>query len=177
MGNKLLKQDILIAVFIGLGIYMSFYENAIRNLNIEANSTVQTMLFFCLLFAASVWDIRKRIIPDVICAAILLTGMMSFTPDKAFGVLLGLPLLIAALIKEGGMGGGDIKLTAASGFVLGFPSGVAGLIIALVAVLFYHLGLRIIHKAGQKKPPVAKETAVPMAPFLSVGFILASIFN
>lgn len=146
-------------------------------MTMKVNSIAQVMLFCCLLFVASVWDVRKRIIPDVLCVVILLTGMMSFTPDKVFGVLLGLPLLIAALIKEGGMGGGDIKLTAASGFVLGLPLGFVGLILALISVLFYHLCLKIICIARHKKPYSVKEAALPMAPFLCAGFMLAAIFN
>lgn len=172
MKNMLFKMKILTAVSIGAFILTELYS-----LNIEISSIVQTVLFYCLLFAVSVWDIRKRIIPDVLCVAILLTGMMSFTPDKVFGILLGLPLLIAALIKEGGMGGGDIKLTAASGFALGLPAGVTALILALTAVLFYNLGLRVICRVRQNKPFVDKETALPMAPFLSVGFILATLFK
>lgn len=93
------------------------------------------VLFFCLLLAASVWDLRKRIIPDSICVAIVAVGLLTFSHSKLAGTLIGLPLLIAALTKEGGMGGGDIKLTAACGFVLGLPAGCAGLILGLTVVL------------------------------------------
>lgn len=172
MKNMLFYLKILIAVSVGAFILTGLYR-----LNAGINSIAQSVFFYCLLFAASVWDIRKRIIPDVLCAAILLTGMMSFTPNKVFGVLLGLPLLIAALIKEGGIGGGDIKLTAASGFVLGLSDGVAGLIFALTIVLFYYLGLKIICKIRREKPFALKETALPLAPFLSVGFTLATLFK
>lgn len=172
MKKVLFYLKILTAVSVGAIMLTGLYR-----LNIGVNITAQAVLFYCLLFAASVWDICRRIIPDVFCAAVLLTGMMNFTQDKVFGILLGLPLLIAALIKEGGMGGGDIKLTAASGFVLGLPAGVAGLIFALTAVLFYHLGLRVICKVRQKKPFINKETALPLAPFLSVGFMLAHLFK
>lgn len=180
MNNRLRKSRNLLVVSAGTLILMVFFVLLFEMISSDymiAISTVQTVLFCCLIFAASVWDICKRTIPDVICLSILLTGFVDFNAYKAFGVLLGFPLLIAALVKEGGMGGGDIKLTAASGFVLGLPSGFVGLIIALIAVLFYHIGLRIIRKARQKKLTVAKETAVPMAPFLSVGFMLAAIFN
>lgn len=135
----------------------------------EADSIAQAMLFFSLLLAASLWDLQKRMIPDILCALIFLTGLLTYTPVKLFGILLGLPLLIAALLKEGGMGGGDIKLTAASGFVLGLPIGTAGLILALSLVLLWHLGNRIVRKAEEKM--------LPMAPFLGAGFLCVYLFD
>lgn len=143
----------------------------------EANGIAQAVLFCCLLMAVSAWDIRKRIIPDRICILIALTGLIDFSPVKFFGILAALPLLIAALIKEGGIGGGDIKLAAVSGFVLGLPAGTAGLIFALSMVLFWYLSLRVVYKIKRRKPSVAKETAFPLAPFLGLGFMIATIFQ
>ena len=180
MNNRLRKSRNLLVVSAGTLILMVFCVLLFEMISSDymiANSIVQTVLFCCLIFAASVWDVCRRTIPDVICLSILLTGFVDFNAYNAFGVLLGLPLLIAALVKEGGMGGGDIKLTAASGFVLGLPSGFAGLILALMSVLFYYLCLKIICIPRQKKLYAAKEATIPMAPFLCVGFILAAIFN
>ena len=83
----------------------------------QADSIAGAVLFFCLLLAASVWDLRKRIIPDSICLMIALTGLMDFSPVRLLGVLAALPLLIATLYKPEGIGGGDIKLTAAAGMM------------------------------------------------------------
>ncbi|WP_326974719.1 A24 family peptidase [Caproicibacter sp. BJN0012] len=142
-----------------------------------ADSVAQTALFCCLLLAASVWDIRKRIVPDTLCVLIFCLGLRTLTPDKLFGVLLALPLLIAALIKEGGMGGGDIKLTAAAGFVLGLPAGTVGLILGLTAVLGYYLADKGIRKLKKSETQAAGEHILPLAPFLSAGFIAAYIMN
>jgi leader peptidase (prepilin peptidase)/N-methyltransferase len=86
---------------------------------------------------------------------------------------LVLPLLIAALMREGGLGVGDIKLTAAAGFVMGLPAGIVGLILGLSAVLLYHLVIRVIRKLKQLKAPAASKSVLPLAPFLSAGFIAA----
>lgn len=142
-----------------------------------ADSVAQAALFCCLLLAASVWDLRKRIVPDTLCVLIFCLGLRTLTPDKLFGVLLALPLLIAALIKEGGMGGGDIKLTAAAGFVLGLPAGTVGLILGLTAVLGYDLLRKGIRKLKKTEAPAAGEHVLPLAPFLSAGFIAAYIMN
>lgn len=140
----------------------------------QANGIVSAVLFSCLLVAASVWDVRKRIIPDTICVAIAAVGLMTFHPIKLFGVLIGLPFLIAALIKEGGMGGGDVKLVTAIGLVLGLPVAGVGTIIALSILLTWYLIAKVVCKAkGLTLPPVA----VPLAPFLSVGFIGAMLLK
>ena len=102
-------------------------------------------------------------------ALVFCTGLLTFTPDKLVGVLLALPLFIAALLKEGGMGGGDIKLTAAARFVLGLRVGTAGLILGLSAALLYYLAIKGIRKLKQLKTAAAR--ALPLAPLLSAGFI------
>lgn len=79
---------------------------------------LQGGLFIALLLTASLWDLRRRIIPDTICVFIALTGLFIFEPTKLSGVFTAVPLLFAALICDG-MGGGDIKLMAAAGLVLG----------------------------------------------------------
>ena len=55
-------------------------------------------------------------------------------------MLAALPLLIAALIRPECMAAGDIKLTAAAGFVLGFWRGIWGMALGLAAggAVFLH---------------------------------------
>ena len=132
----------------------------------------QAAFFVSLLLAASVADIRKRVIPDSVCALIALAGLICFSPAKLSGALAALPLLIAAIGKEGSIGGGDIKLTAASGLVLGFAGGVAGLMVGLAAILLFFAGGIAAHRIRKDKVRKKSETALPMAPFLSTGFII-----
>lgn len=141
------------------------------------SGVAQAALFSCFLIMASVWDIRKREIPDTLNTLLFCTGLLSFAPDKLAGPLLGLPLLIAALGKKDGMGGGDIKLTAAAGFVLGLPVGTAGLILGLSVAILYHLAIYTIRKLNNMKLPAASQTSLPLAPFLSAGFITAYFMN
>ena len=143
----------------------------------QADSTLQAVLFFCVLLAASVWDLRKRIIPDSICLLIALTGLMNFSPVRLLGVLAALPLLIAALCKPEGIGGGDIKLTAAAGIVLGFWGCTAGLLLGLMASLLFYLTNRLIRRLRKLEPQKASQAALPMAPFLSLGFFAVTILN
>lgn len=131
-------------------------------------SLVQGGIFFTLLFAASVFDIRKRIIPETLCLLIALTGLAAFEPARLFGLFAALPLLLAALLW-GGMGGGDVKLMAAAGLVLGFQRGMAAMIIGLAAMLLFHALCAAIQKLRGRNAP----KAYPLAPFLSLGCLAA----
>ena len=141
----------------------------------QADRIAQAVLFFCLLLAASVWDLRKRIIPDSICLLIALTGLIDFSPVNLLGVLAALPLLIAALCKPEGIGGGDIKLTAAAGIVMGFGRCTAGLLLGLMASLFFYLIEQIVRRLRKLEPQKAAQAALPMAPFLFLGFLAVTI--
>ena len=132
---------------------------------------LQGGFFTVLLAATSVWDIRKRIIPDTLCMCIALTGLLTVEPVKLFGILAAVPFLLAALLL-GGMGGGDIKLMAAAGLVLGFHKSMAAIIIGLTAMLVFHAIRFIVQKLRRR----AVQKAYPLAPFLSLGCIAAYFF-
>jgi len=129
-------------------------------------------IFFALLLLATVFDIRKRMIPDTVCLLIAMAGLIGFESVKLFGILTALPLLLAALLW-GGMGGGDIKLTAASGIVLGFQRGLAAMVIGLTALLLFYFFYSIVQRLRKRE----RQKAFPLAPFLSVGCIAAYFMN
>ena len=124
-------------------------------------------MLFCAvpILWAAVTDFRKRIIPDWTWIAVLLIGGVSAflfnTPyipllERILGLLLpGVSLLFFA-VKYGGVGGGDIKLTAA----MGFSFGLCG----LVVILFFALLPACIYAKA------TKQKSVPLAVFLCVGF-------
>lgn len=89
--------------------------------------------FCCLLVVMAFIDFDTMEIPDRIHIAIGVTGIvLLFIPDMpAYERLIGffvvsVVLLIAALLSKGGIGGGDIKLMAVSGLVLGWKNVVIG---------------------------------------------------
>ena len=129
---------------------------------------VQGGFFVALLLTASVFDIRKRIIPNSISLGIALTGLLAFEPAKLAGILAAALFLITALLF-GGMDGGDIKLMAAAGLVLGFSKSMTASVIGLTALLVFHAGNHIIQKLRGRTAP----KAYPLAPFLSLGCIAA----
>ena len=133
---------------------------------------VKGTLFGLLLLSAAVWDMRNREIPNLIPALLLLCGLIGFRPAaSAAGLLLvGGPFLLAAvLIKRDGfaIGGGDVKLMGACGFVLGVWPGLVQAVLSLsLAVLAGMVECRV-----QKGPLSA--VRLPLAPFFCFGGVSA----
>ena len=131
---------------------------------------IDMTLLFCTmpLLWAAVTDLRKRIIPDWTWIAILLIGVASAfllpypsPAQRIAGFLLpGLCLLLLAM-KYGGVGGGDIKLTAAMGFCFGLN--------ALAAILFFAMLPACVYAK------VTRKKSIPLAVFLFAGFFLYSL--
>ncbi len=141
----------------------------------KANSILQGVLFSSLLLAASYTDIKRREIPDTVCVLLVLTGFLKFSFQNLLGIFVALPFLIATMFKEKSIGGGDIKLTATVGLVLGFWKGIYGLIIGLTLLILFYIILRI--SSIIRKKQVAKNLSMPLAPFLGIGFLIMYFIN
>ncbi|MBS6955382.1 MAG: prepilin peptidase [Enterocloster asparagiformis] len=128
---------------------------------------VQAGLFLSLLFVVSVCDIRSREIPDSLQLAIAALVLLRFTPGDLFGVLGALPYLAVALFFDGihGIGGGDIKLAAATGLVLGLAASLTASVLGLAVFLAYAATCSCIRRLHGRKG----KYAFPVGPFLAVG--------
>jgi leader peptidase (prepilin peptidase)/N-methyltransferase len=125
------------------------------------------MLPFCVipLLWAAFMDWKKRIIPDWTWIIILAIGGVSafLFPEPApaqriAGFLLPGACLLFLAVKYGGVGGGDIKLTAALGFCFGLN--------ALAAILFFALPPACVYAKA------TRQRRVPLAVFLCTGFFI-----
>ena len=134
-----------------------------------AFQTVQAFLFFSLLLAVSVWDIRYRIIPDRLQAGIAALAILDFSVGNILGPLCMLPYLVIGLIsgKSDRIGGGDIKLAGSTGLVLGLPAGLAASMMGLTIFAAYGSGLCIIKRFQGDE----EKRALPLGPFLAGGCI------
>lgn len=136
----------------------------------QVNSIVQGVLFFCLMIGASYIDIRKREIPPIIWSLVALISVLDFRMVHLLGILAALPLLIIAVwIAPNRLGGGDIKLVAATGLVLGLQETNFTVIVGLSLQILVFATVSILRK--MKKQEV-KDLSLPLAPCLSLGFLV-----
>jgi leader peptidase (prepilin peptidase) / N-methyltransferase len=127
-----------------------------------------------LLAVVTVSDLRTRLVPDEALAAslalaipVLIATDPGGLPGRALaGLAAGGFLLGAALIRPGGMGLGDVKLSVVLGLYLGGRI-VEALLIAFAAGSLAGLLLIARHGLG------ARTRTIPFAPFLAVGALAA----
>ena len=134
---------------------------------------VYLALVLLALAGFAVYDIKYRRVPDWALACftpVAALALAFYGVAPGYEVLLyglmgllagGLPLLAAAIVTDGGIGGADIKLAALLGLVYG-PYGImfALLIATLTALLIG--GLR---RGG----PTGRALHLPFIPFLFLG--------
>lgn len=140
------------------------------------------ILFISILICGGVYDAAAKKIPNIIPLLILLLAgfCLRQTPDTAHSYpshLAGLfavsvPLLLLRVLR-GGIGGGDIKLTAACGLYLGLTPLLYGTFFAAVSALTVQLLLRIFshrttiaHKKNEPK-------TFAFGPYLALGYLIA----
>lgn len=120
---------------------------------------------FCsILIYAGIHDFLTHEVPDWIPFSILLIGLIRVQWNSSLLGLLcvPLPLLAAALLEPGGMGGGDIKCMGACGFYLGIVRGIAGLIMGLA----FAVAMQMIQKRKKREP-------FALMPYLAAGCIIS----
>ena len=141
-------------------------------IRISLLQAIQAVLFFSLLIAVSAWDLRYRIIPDRFQAGIALLSFLNFAPRQLFGALGAVPYLIVALFckREGGIGGGDIKLMAVCGLILGWPRVAAAGFLSVVTGGCYAIWLLATRRAG-------RSDHFAFGPFLAVGVVLSLLYG
>lgn len=124
---------------------------------------LQYILLCQVLLFASVIDIKTHTVPDYLHFLILMVGLLRFEPLPA---LLGLaivplPFFIAALCKSNSIGGGDVKLMGACGFVLGVSAGFGAMLLGLL------MGVLCNATFNKEKKPFA------LVPYLAFGCFMA----
>lgn len=132
----------------------------------DVKAVLQGSLLIIFLILVSVYDIRKRMIPDWLQAAIASLAVLDDSWGTLLGILGALPYLCVACLTDDGIGGGDIKLTAATGLVLGLSGSILASLIGLSFFLLYGTIYRWLCK---KKDRIS----LPLGPFLAVGTVTA----
>ncbi|HZX47258.1 MAG TPA: A24 family peptidase [Clostridia bacterium] len=138
----------------------------------------KSIVLMPVLLVTAIIDIRERIIPDSLVVfglasgtVFALAGGSRFLRDALLGAVIGGGILLAiALVSKGGMGWGDVKLSAVIGLFLGWQSTLVTLYISFVSGGVFSLLLLLTGKKGRKDP-------VPFGPFLSGSAALALLFG
>lgn len=141
------------------------------------------LIGYCIAFSAllvtTVIDWRTMEIPDSMWITVFVGGIIVYIDEllkegfefdcflqRFIGIFAASGVLfLLAVITKGGMGGGDIKLMAACGFLLGWKTIVLSLIMGGVIGTLY-----IIFMAIKNKGKIPRK--VPFAPHLSLAVVI-----
>ncbi len=141
--------------------------------------TIVAWIFISLLVIIFISDIHYMIIPDKVLlffAPTLLLVRYTVAPlevwwDPLLGATIGFTLLLLiAVISKGGMGGGDIKLFAVIGIVLGWKG-------VLLAFFLSTLIGSIIGIIGLATKKIERKKPIPFGPFIVIATLLVYFFE
>lgn len=140
-------------------------------------------LIISILIIISFIDYYHQIIPDRLILTILVLAIIykSYTfaiyrtsiivYDSILGFLIGgLLFLLIAIISKGAMGGGDIKLIASLGFILGWKKTILNILLAFIIGALISIILLITKKKGRKD-------AIPFGPFINLAFLITLLYG
>lgn len=136
---------------------------------------LQAIVLVCVVIPAAAIDLKYKIIPDKLNLAGFVLGLpFIFESKEVFfsstaGFLAGGGFLfVVAVVSRGGMGGGDIKLAALLGFLLGWKQLLAALFLAFALGSLAGLAMLVFKVVRLKEP-------VPFGPYLALGAVTAAL--
>ncbi len=136
---------------------------------------LRTILLFTVLVPATVIDLKHRIIPDrlnmagfFLGAPLIIESWDVFISGAIGFIAGGALLLLIALIYRDGMGGGDIKLAAVMGLLLGWKLLLVALFLAFVLGGAAGLIMVALKMASMKEH-------VPFGPCLAFGAVASAL--
>ena len=169
-GAKISAQYPLVEALNGILYVIVFLVNGVN----------WTSVLYCLLVSAlivlSVIDFRTYEIPFGINLFILVLGLIHTMLDYhnwltyVIGLLaISIPLEFILLVSKGrAIGGGDVKLMAAAGLLLGWKNIILALVIGCIAGSVIHI---IRMKVSQA------ERVLAMGPYLALGFMFSALWG
>lgn len=161
------------AAFIGCGIHYGCGTYGILSLR---GTVIFAYLGILLVVALIDWD--TQMIYDRFHILILILGIVSVwlfpehgLMDRVIGFLIiSVPMLVLALIIPGAFGGGDIKLMAVSGFLLGVAPTVCAMFLGLLTGGGY--GIVML-----RKKKLGKKDQFAFGPFLALGLAVSVFYG
>lgn len=159
-------------------LYLSVYL-VLKPAGVE---TIAYSIIYCMFFSAllvlSFIDLKHRTVPVKINIFILILAIPILILDRAnwLSHLIGffsisVPLLIIALVSNG-MGGGDIKLFAVCGLLLGWQKTIVSLAAASISGSIIGILILLLYK-----PKDGRKTRIPFVPFIALGMLISTLFG
>lgn len=139
--------------------------------------TIISFVFSMILLAVGMIDHDTMIIPDGLVICCFIIGIISI-PFMEVGIVerligffaLSVPLYLMDLIIPDCFGGGDIKLLAACGVLLGWKCLLVGMFIAVVLAGTYAGYLLITHKVDRKGH-------IAFGPYICIGMFVGLLYG
>lgn len=138
---------------------------------------INQILFGITLLYISIVDIKTKKITNRSLMVIFITGIMvaatlpiSILDRIAGSIILGMGLWMIDLVRPGALGGGDIKLLAIAGGLLGWRGGFLALCAAFLSGGIYSALLLLIGKMKRKD-------TIAFGPFICLGIVLGFVYS
>lgn len=140
--------------------------------------TFVSFLFSMILLVISIIDMKTMEIPDGLILSCLLLAFFSFPFLKisiierviGFFAVSSIMVIINLFIKNS-FGGGDIKLVAVCGMMLGYQNVIMGTFLAIVIAGFYATYLMFFKQTAKQGDYIA------FAPYLCFGMFFAMLYG
>lgn len=115
-----------------------------------------------ILLMASYTDIRKQEVPVIYQVLLLCLVPFGFRLENLWGIAIAIPFFIAAVATDR-IGGGDFKVIAILGILLGFYETLVTVIAACFIFIFVSLAVERIKGEGNQ--------LFPFIPSLTLGYV------
>lgn len=147
-------------------------------MKLDLISVILVILLAIVLLAAAVIDIRTMYVPDAVHLCILGLAIISLLtkhgPTLASRICGSLPIggamLLVSILTKGGIGGGDIKLMAASGLLLGFSRNLLAFFLAYLAAGLWYAVPMFLGKLDRRRE-------IPMIPYFAASILISCLFG
>lgn len=123
---------------------------------------MKEIALLAILLSASITDIRKQEVPVIYQALLLCLIPFGFNIENLWGVLLAVPFFIAAIATDR-IGGGDCKVIALLGILIGFHKTFMTVTAGCLIFIFSSLVIERIKGKG--------EMLFPFIPSLTLGYV------
>ena len=167
-------------LFLGIFGYCIFAD-----LDLNFAGLYKYLIVITIIFVAVLIDIKKRIIPNKLCAVLLIIVvlfdcyqiLLQIDNAKVFALsfLIGggiafIIFFVSMLISRGGIGAGDVKLITIIGLCVGSTNILNVIFYILLASFVYSIVMLLLKRVKLKD-------FIAMAPFIYIGMLANFIIN